>query len=250
MSVNITSGESNQVNVPELGTNIINVSWSERVASAGLGGYLLGAGLKNLTRKPIRGLIQTILGGYLLYRGSSGNCMLYSAVGKDADAHHADSVNIRTSLRVNRPRHEVYQFWRKLENLPRFMKHLLTVAEIDGKRSHWEAVLPGSLATIKWEAEIVKEMPDQLIGWQSVPHSTIENAGKVEFNDAPDGGTNLEIVISYRPPAGDLGSGIAKLMNPVVRKVITEDIMRFKEYIENAASTPSSNTYVGQSAMG
>src|SRR6185295_2647734 len=105
MSVNITSGESNQVNVPELGSNIINVSWSERVASAGLGGYLLGAGLKNLTRKPIRGLLQTLVGGYLLYRGSSGNCMLYSTLGKDSDAHHADSVNIRTSMRVNRPRH-------------------------------------------------------------------------------------------------------------------------------------------------
>jgi len=246
MSVNITSGESNQVNVPELGTNIINVSWSERVASAGLGGYLLGAGLKNLTRKPVRGLLQTLLGGYLLYRGSSGNCMLYSTLGKDSDAHHADSVNIRTSMRVNRPRHEVYQFWRRLENLPRFMKHLLTVSEIDGKRSHWEAVLPGSIATIKWDAEIVKETPDQLIGWQSVAQSTIENAGKVEFKDAPDGGTELDIIISYRPPAGDLGAGIAKLFNPVFRKVVTEDIKRFKDYIENA-DTP---TYVGQSAMG
>jgi len=246
MSVNITSGESNQVNVPELGSNIINVSWSERVASAGLGGYLLGAGLKNLTRKPVRGLIQTLLGGYLLYRGSSGNCMLYSSLGHNSDAHHADSVNIRTSMRVNRPRSEVYQFWRRLENLPRFMKHLLTVNEIDGKRSHWEAVLPGSVATIKWDAEIVKETPDQLIGWQSVPQSTIENAGKVEFNDAPGGGTDLEITISYRPPAGDIGAGIAKLFNPVFRKVVTEDIKKFKDYIENR-DTP---TYVGQSAMG
>ena len=126
------------------------------------------------------------------------------------------------------------------------MKHLLTVNEIDGKRSHWEAVLPGSVATIKWDAEIVKETPDQLIGWQSVPQSTIENAGKVEFNDAPGGGTDLEITISYRPPAGDIGAGIAKLFNPVFRKVVTEDIKKFKDYIENR-DTP---TYVGQSAMG
>ncbi len=246
MSVNITSNESNQVNVPEQGSNIINVSWSERVASAGLGGYLLGAGIKNLGRRPLKGLIQTLLGGYFLYRGSSGNCMLYSALGKDAEAHHADSVNIRTSMRVNKPRQEVYQFWRRLENLPRFMKHLLTVKEIDGRRSHWEAVMPGSIATIAWDAEIVKEMPDKLIGWQSVANSTIENAGKVEFNDAPDGGTDLEIIISYRPPAGDLGAGVAKLLNPIFRKVVTTDIKNFKQYIENY----DLKTYVGQSAMG
>jgi uncharacterized membrane protein len=246
MSVNITTGESHQVNVPERGTNIINVSWPERVYSSGMGGYLLGAGIKNLRRKPIRGLIQTLLGTYFLYRGASGNCALYSALGMEEHAHHAESVNIRTSMIVNRPRHEVYQFWRRLENLPRFMKHLLTVQEFDGKRSRWEAVLPGSVATIKWEAVIVKEEPDTLLGWQSLPDSTIENAGKVEFKDAADGGTELEIVISYRPPAGELGAGVAKLFNPIFRKVITEDVSNFKLYIETMYAT----TFVGQSAMG
>lgn len=48
--VNITSPESNQVNVPEQGTNIINVGWQERVLSSSVGGYLLGAGLKNLRK--------------------------------------------------------------------------------------------------------------------------------------------------------------------------------------------------------
>ena len=246
MSVNLTSTDSNQVNVPEQGTNIINVSWAERVASAGLGGYLLGAGLKNLGRRPIKGIIQTLLGTYFLYRGSSGNCMLYSALGKDADAHHADSVNIRTSMTVNKNRQEVYQFWRRLENLPRFMKHLLNVKEIDGRRSHWEAVLPGSIATIKWDAEIVKENPDQMIGWQSVADSMIENAGKVEFRDAPEGGTELDIIISYRPPAGDLGAGIARLINPIFRKLVIDDIKNFKHYIENS----DVQSYVGQSTMG
>jgi hypothetical protein len=64
MSVNIKSSESNQVNVPEHGSNIINVPWRERVVSAGVGGYLLGSGIKNLGRKPLKGLIQTLLGTY------------------------------------------------------------------------------------------------------------------------------------------------------------------------------------------
>src|SRR5215211_4662675 len=124
MAVNTTTQENNQVNVPERGTNIINVDWQERVLSAGIGGYLLAAGLRNLTRKPIRGLLQTVIGGFLTYRGASGNCPVYTSIGKSGEATHASSVNIRTSMIVNKPRHEVYQFWRRLENLPKFMKHL------------------------------------------------------------------------------------------------------------------------------
>ncbi|HEY0677234.1 MAG TPA: SRPBCC family protein [Chitinophagaceae bacterium] len=233
MAVNTPTQENNQVNVPERGTNIINVDWQERVLSAGVGGYLLAAGLKNLTKKPIRGLLQTAIGGFLVYRGSSGNCPVYSSIGKTSNATHATSVNIRTSMVVNKPRHEVYQFWRKLENLPRFMKHLLTVRELDAKRSHWEAVVPGNVATIKWDAEIVKEREGEFIGWQSVPNATIENAGKVEFRDIDNGqGTEIDVVISYRPPAGQLGSGIAQFLNPVVEKLIKQDIMGFKDYIE------------------
>ncbi len=233
MAVNTTTQENNQVNVPERGTNIINVGWQERVLSAGVGGYLLASGLKNLTKRPIKGLLQTVVGGWMLYRGSSGNCPVYTSLGKDGDATHATSVNIRTSLLVNKPRHEVYQFWRRLENLPKFMKHLLVVKELDSKRSHWEAVVPGNVATIKWDAEIVKEREGEFIGWQSVANSTIENAGKVEFRDIDNGqGTELDVIISYRPPAGQIGSGIAHFLNPVIEKLIKKDVMGFKEYIE------------------
>lgn len=233
MAVNTTTPENNQVNVPERGTNIINVDWQERVLSAGVGGYLFAAGLRNLTKKPIKGLLQTAIGGFLLYRGSSGNCPVYTSIGKSSDAQHATSVNIRTSMIVNKPRNDVYQFWRRLENLPKFMKHLLTVKELDAKRSHWEAVIPGNLGTLKWDAEIVKEREGEFIGWQSLPNATIENAGKVEFRDIDNGqGTELDVTISYRPPAGQIGSGIASLLNPVFEKLIRQDIMNFKQYTE------------------
>ena len=72
-----------------------------------------------------------------------------------------------------------------------------------------------------------------MIGWQSLPNSTINNAAKVIFHDALNGqGTELEVVIIYHPPAGELGSGIAKLLNPVFEKIIRQDVMNFKEYIE------------------
>jgi uncharacterized membrane protein len=220
-----------QPNEGDSGT--LNVGQNERIISAALGAFILSSGVNNLFSSPINSLIKTAIGGILLYRGVSGNCPVYSSMGKTKNVSHTPAINIRTSLIVNKPKDEVYAFWRKLENLPLFMDHLSSVTEIDSKHSHWEAVLPGNIGKVKWNAEIVKEEDGYMIGWQSIPNSMINNAGKVVFHDAQNGqGTELEVVISYHPPAGELGAGLAKLLNPVFEKIIRKDVMNFKEYIE------------------
>lgn len=237
----------NEFQPAEGGSNMVNVSQNERILSAALGAFLLSSGLSNIISKhPLGALVKTGLGGYLLYRGASGHCPVYASMGKTKGVSHTPAINIRTSLVVNKPKAEVYAFWRKLENLPLFMKHLANVTEIDTKHSHWEAVIPGNVGKIKWNAEIVKEEDGYLIGWQSISNSMINNAGKVMFHDALGGaGTELEVVISYHPPAGELGASAAKLLNPVFEKIIRRDVMNFKEYIEtkhnNSASTTSDN---------
>ncbi|GAC1420648.1 MAG: hypothetical protein NVS1B13_17830 [Flavisolibacter sp.] len=225
---------------PHEGSGVVNVGQSERIASAALGAWLLSSGLSSLFKHPINGLIKTGLGGWLLYRGASGHCPVYESLGKTKGVSHTPAINIRTGLIVNKPKDEVYAFWRKLENLPLFMKHLSSVTEIDAKHSHWEAVVPGNIGKVKWNAEIVKEEHGNLIGWQSIPNSMINNAGKVTFHDALGGqGTELEVVISYHPPAGELGAGLAKVLTPVFEKIIRQDVMNFKDYIETKHQAPS-----------
>src|SRR5688572_24868264 len=111
-------------------SGIVNVGNNERIASAAIGAFLLSSGIGNLLKHPISGLVKTALGGVLLYRGISGNCPVYSSMGKTKGVAHTQAINIRTSLIVNKPKDEVYAFWRKLENLPLFMKHLSSVTEI------------------------------------------------------------------------------------------------------------------------
>lgn len=240
----------NEFTPTEGSSGIINVGQNERILSAAAGALLLSSGLSGLFKNPIGGLVKTALGGLLLYRGTSGHCPVYASIGKTNGVGHTDNINIRTSLIVNKPRAEVYAFWRKLENLPLFMKHLASVTEIDAKHSHWEASpLPGALGKIKWNAEIVKEEEGRMIGWQSIPNATINNAGKVTFNDALNGqGTELEVVISYHPPAGELGAGIAKLLNPTFEKMIRQDVLSFKEYIETKHTGSGTGTAAGSTA--
>jgi uncharacterized membrane protein len=134
---------------------------------------------------------------------------------------------------ISKPREEVYAFWRQLGNLPLFMQHLLKVEEKDGIHSHWIARGPGGIGTIEWEAEIMKEEPGRLLGWRSVANSMIATAGRVTFEDAANGGTFVEVMITYRPPAGHVGTGLAWLLNVAFERMIEEDIQRFKRFLES-----------------
>lgn len=215
-----------------------NVSNFERGLSIGIGALLFYSSVKNFRRRPLRAVLRAALGSGLLIRGASGRCPVYKSL--NIDGSKASSVNMRTTLTVNKPRNEVYAAWRNLGTLPRFMKHLTTVMETGGSRSHWEAKIPGGVPLkLSWDAEIVKDEPGVLLSWQSLPGSTIENAGKIEFRDAlGHQGTEIRVTIIYRPPAGNIGHGVAKVLTPIFRKMIKEDVLGFKQYIEFQHKNP------------
>ncbi|HUH32841.1 MAG TPA: SRPBCC family protein [Daejeonella sp.] len=209
----------------------VNVNMPERILSILAGAVITYKGLKQITNHPVIALQEAMVGGILLYRGATGVCPIYSRLGKDSTDTQA--INITERFIVNKPREEVYAFWRNLENLPRFMKHLASVEEQGNNRSQWKANLPGEIVKLTWNAEITREEENRYIGWQSLEGSMVDNAGKVEFNDAINGsGTELTVEISYFPPAGSLGQGIAKLLNNVFDDKIREDVTNFKHYVE------------------
>jgi uncharacterized membrane protein len=209
----------------------LNVSNIERVASAAGGAYILTNAIlkRNLT------FTKAISAGLLLLRGISGHCPVYDALGKREPGFHAKNVNIKTTLPINRARHEVYGFWRRLENLPRYMRHLESVKIIDENISEWKAKIPGGLGTVTWRSEIVKDEPGATLSWKSLPGSVIENAGKIEFSDAGKWGTNVHVVITYHAPLGIVGEAAARLLNPMFEKIVKEDVINLKHYIEAGA---------------
>lgn len=206
----------------------VNVSNTERILSAVAAGYLL---YNAATGKKGR-LLKAGSGAFLLYRALSGNCPLYSALGKARKPDPIKNINVRAVVTVNKPKEEVYHFWRNLENLPLFMKHIKSVTTMDDGRSHWEANIPGMSSLISWDAKIVKEEEGTLLGWNSLPGSVIDNAGKITFADAGENGTEVGIVITYRAPFGPAGESIAKLFNPLFKNMIKEDLRNFRRYFE------------------
>jgi uncharacterized membrane protein len=205
-----------------------NVAAAERVISVAVGGLLTYYGYQH-RRRPV-GWVSSAVGGLLLERGATGRCPAYGALGIDTAS--PKPVRIRQALQVMKPRHEVYSYWRDLTNLPKFMKHLRSIEVREGGRSHWRAeVTPG--AVLEWDAVISEDRPGELISWRSVEGSAVDTAGEVRFADLSGGrGTGLLVELSYRPPAGTLGTAVARLFRGVTEQEVREDLRRFKNVIE------------------
>lgn len=209
------------------GKAAVNIGDNERMLSALAGSLLLYA----TARKHTLNSLLLMGGGYLLYRAVSGHCAVYDAFGSRQEAAGGD-VKVRTHLIVNRPRAEVYAFWRRLENLPLFMRHLEHVDELDDRTSAWKLKLPGGSGEIRWETTIVKEEKNVELSWHSVPGAVIRNTGKINFSDTPGKGTRIDVMIVYGIPRGAIGERMSQLLSPGFRRRVEQDILVFREYME------------------
>jgi uncharacterized membrane protein len=213
----------------------VNVGTTERLLSLFGGGILAAYGL---SRRNMSGLALAGLGAGMAYRGATGHCDVYQAL-RLSSADSTDqgtvpgrhSVHVEHSVTILKPQEELFQFWRRLENLPRFMPHLISVKELDGNRSHW--VAQGLTGPIEWDAEIFNERAGEMIAWKSCDGAEVATAGSVHFKKAPgDRGTEVNVFMDYIPPAGKLGAGIAWLAGRDAESQIGEDLRTFKRLME------------------
>jgi uncharacterized membrane protein len=154
-------------------------------------------------------------------------------------------IHARASCIVNREPHEVYSFWRRFENLPRFMRHLESVQDLSEGRYHWVAKGPAGM-TVEWDAILVADDPGQVITWRSLENSDVDNAGAVRFERAPGGrGTIVRVNIEYNPIGGVVGAAVAKLFGEEPQQQLDDDLRRFKQVLEVGEVTVSDATLFG-----
>jgi uncharacterized membrane protein len=207
---------------------------AENWLAFGTGAMLL---LVGASRRSAVGACLAVSSAPLLYRGITGRWP--DVLNVDVEPHHTKTalggnrgVQVRASARLEVPVGEVYRFWRRLDNLPRVMRHLNRVTETPGGRSRWVAAGPAGLA-VEWDAEIINEVENQVLAWQSLPGSDIVSAGSVNF-DAVRGGrsTQVSVHLQYAPPAGKAGALFASLFDREPSQTIREDLRHFKQMLE------------------
>lgn len=217
--------------VPTANTSLADV---ENWLALGAGAALLLVGASRRTRT---GTLIAASSAPLLYRGITGQWPVPLPAGSPAaDTRRtlggSRGVQVRESIRLERPLPEVFQYWRQLEHLPEFMTHLDRVTGGPDGTSHWVAAGPGGIA-VEWDARIINEVPDKLIAWQSVPGSDIATAGSVNFDTVRGGrSTQVTVHLQYAPPAGRAGALLASLFGREPSQTIREDLRRFKQLLE------------------
>jgi uncharacterized membrane protein len=190
------------------------------------GGTLAALGI---SRRSLPGAAVGAAGGYLVFRGVRG---------LTGGERHPEEVRVARSFTINKPREEVYRFWRNFENLPRFMSHLKAVHPGEGRRSHWIARGPLG-GNVEWDAEILQERENELLAWRSLPGSDVEHWGSVEFKPAPGNrGTVVKVVLEYYPPVGAAGRALALFLGRDPEQQIREDLRHFKQ-ISETGETPT-----------
>ena len=155
----------------------------------------------------------------------------------------ATAARAEASMMINRSPEECYNFWRRLENLPRFMMYLESVRTIGERRSHWTAQVTGT--QIEWDAEIETDVPNHRITWRTAPESEFTNSGAVEFEQAPGGrGTIVRVQMDYGNMWHALGAAAATALGKSPEQLIKKELCRFKQVME----TGEVITTEGQSA--
>jgi len=106
-------------------------------------------------------------------------------------------LHLIESVTINRPAAELFQLWRNPQDVT-----------------------------------VLHEMESELISWRSRPGAQIESAGSVRFTTRARGGTQIAVVIQYRPPIGPFRGPFAWLGRRSPSARLREDLRRLKQLLE------------------
>jgi uncharacterized membrane protein len=193
--------------------------------SALLGGGLLG--IYGLMRRSPLGIVSSLAGLALLARGI-GNQPLRSMLGGQALGR---PVDLEKTIHIDASPDEVYDMWANYENFPRFMSHVSEVRDLGRGRSHWVVEGPAG-SRFEWNSKLTEESPPRRLAWRSEPGAEIPNAGSVQFEPSRRGGTDVTVRMTYTPPAGIIGHGLASLVGADPKRQMDDDLAHMKAFIE------------------
>ncbi len=146
------------------------------------------------------------------------------------------------TVTINRPRAELFAYWRDFANLASFMDNVVRIDVIDQRRSHWVVKAPAG-KTVEWDSVITEERDGELIAWASAEGADVPNSGRIDFRDATGGrGTTVTATILYDPPAGVVGKLIAKVFQREPAIQARRDLRRFKQLMETGEIATSART--------
>ncbi|BAU47954.1 cyclase [Sulfurifustis variabilis] len=180
------------------------------------------------------GLLGTALGiaGSLLLARAVTNLELRRLTGIGAARR---AVDIQKTIRINAPVGKTFKVWADCDNYPQFMTHVRHVRRIDdsraGRRWRWTVRGPAGME-FDFDTTTTAYEENRFIAWRTEPGSLVQHAGRVRFQENPDGTTTADVRMTYNPVAGAVGHVVARLFGADARSQMNDDLMRMKTFVE------------------
>lgn len=134
-------------------------------------------------------------------------------------------VEIDERIEVQVPVRMAYDQWTQFEEFPTFMEGVESVRQTDDAHLHWVAEVAG--VHREWDAEIVEQVPDEVVAWRSTDGAT--NAGAVRFRSVEPGRCEVHLHLEFEP------EGMVEAIGDktgMVRRRAEGDLRRFKDAVE------------------
>lgn len=147
----------------------------------------------------------------------------------------SDWLEHTVQVEVDAPIEFVWSLWSDLQQMPRWMKWIdsVTILPDNPELSRWKLATGG--LEFSWQSRILKQIPNQIIQWESV--DGLPNRGAIRFYDrAPS--SIVKMTVSYAVP-GFLGQLLDNsFLRRAVESSLQADLERFKDYALKAQTTP------------
>lgn len=134
---------------------------------------------------------------------------------------------VEESVEVDVPVRTAYNQWTQFESFPHFMDGVERVDQHTDTMTRWVAKIGG--VTKEFEAKITEQIPDERVAWTTLS-GEVRQAGVVTFHRLDENRTKVMLQLDYDPDgfAENVGDKLG-----FVKRQITGDLKRFKEYIED-----------------
>jgi uncharacterized protein YndB with AHSA1/START domain len=129
------------------------------------------------------------------------------------------------SIDVTAPLKAVYNQWTQFEDFPRFMEGVVEIRQQGPRTLFWRANVGGK--DKHWEAEILEQVPDTRIVWESTDGT--QNRGLIAFEALDSERTRITLTMEYEPEGFIERAGDAL---GIPSGQVEGDLKRFRDFIE------------------
>lgn len=141
-------------------------------------------------------------------------------------------VHLNGSVFIERSAEEIYNYWRNFEKLPEIMTFLDRVEERGSDLTHWVVAGPKK-STLEWDSEVIRDLLNERISWQSIPGSEIRTWGEVQFKaDSQGRGTDVLVDLYFEPPGKMAGAVLGRFLKGLENAILNQNLRDLKTYME------------------